>query len=283
MNKTLFIVSLLILIVRGSNSYAESEPRDRIRLNLAKKAMLKDLFDVGLQPWRDFDANSNNCSIGRIPLTISALGSPPFEIDLDRGSFSVINGDEISNASLFGMYEPIPDAVKRIKTIASHFGISTSKLDEIVAHIGINPDSDDRWFESVRTNEGTDIGINFNPLNSMIKTTHAQVWLTIIWRHPVGYNKYPKGPAKAPAGYEFSPYPEHSPQDPHLVAEKAAAEKMAAEEEAKNAPLVKKAALQSPPAETKTTPIQGLIWLGWLMLILASLVVVWRLLRKPNH
>ena len=245
--------------------------------------MLKDLFDQGFRPWISAPTYGNQCSIGRNSLMVSVFGSPSFELNVNSVSFELMNKEEISGVSFFCLYEPVPDAVKRIKIIASYFGISTDELERIVSHIADNPEDDHRWADSIRMDDGTSVMLNFIPSESDIKATHAQVWFSVMWRYSVGYDKMIQGPTKAPLGYEFAAPPEHNLQDPYLASLSDAADKQIAEYQAKNMQMAKKSASEKLTAPSDQASKVSRAWLVWLLVIFAALLGVWRLLGKPTH
>ena len=168
-------------------------------IDLRQPANLKMIFDGGLRPYRLQGLESSSCVIDRTNITVILPDASPFMFEADRGSFSILAGNDIYGIDLFGLYTDVPDAVQLAKNICSAAQISSNGLDEVAANLGNKPS--DKYWTQYRDSGQIHFQITFRP---MYYFDHVGAYVNIGFHCGDHYHgmKFLTKPIQPPPGYE---------------------------------------------------------------------------------
>ncbi len=194
---TLVVLGVLFLgLMQGQ---ASSEERHSVDLRHSDN--LKAIFDAGLRPVRVARLEDEKCDLtSEASLSIILPNERQVEIDVERASFEVLEGNALGEADFFGVTESVPRAVERVKAICRAAGLSDAGLDRVAADLGRLPDPDKRWSQAGRV-DGVRVWVTFYPM-WFRDPVEAQVWLLLQWKRSAGPLKFLSGPIQPPPGYE---------------------------------------------------------------------------------
>jgi hypothetical protein len=193
------VIAVAILAPAGS-APSSDQPPARHLVDLTAGNTLVVLFDAGLRPTHVPGLESRTCEIDRSDLTIRLPNGNEFEIDVERASFAVLADNELGDARIFGVDEPVAAAVARVKAIAVAMGLSDDGLDEITENLGSVIDPNKRWHRARRI-ENLTVGVTFYPMFYR-RGVEAQTWVQLIWRRAPGTYRFLTEPIQPPPGYE---------------------------------------------------------------------------------
>jgi len=181
-----------------------AQPSKLHTIDLRRGNNLGMIFDAGLRPWRSRGAENRGLDMAQEEdLTIILPNETHFELEIARASFTVLVGNTLQEANLFGRSESVPGAVQRIRSICAATGFSDDGLDQIANSLGTLPDPNKTWFRSGLVN-GVQVSITFFPI-WLRDPLQAQVWVVIQWPPFGAPMKFLTEPIQPPPGYEGVP------------------------------------------------------------------------------
>jgi hypothetical protein len=215
---------LAFLAIGSYRSRADTIPSGTI--DLSQPANLKMVFDGGLRPYRLQGLESSTCNIMRTNITVIFPNASSFAFEVQGGSFSVLNGNDLSGMDLFGVYTTVPDAVTLTKTICQAGGMSSKGLDDTIAHLGTMPGSSPGWGNRFRR-ANLDFQVTFQPMY-YFDHVGAQVCLFVHFGNYSHGMKFLTKPIQPPPGYENvsmdpPPFEPSNPSVPAMSLEEAQA------------------------------------------------------------
>lgn len=193
-------ITVVVSVLLAGAAIAAPAGDARYLIDFSESDNLKVLFDAGLRPSRVLGLESQECEIGTARLAIRLPGSPEFDIDIERASFDILRGNAIASARFFGVDEPVPLAVERVKRICAAMGLSTEGLDALVGNLGTAIDPKKRWHRSRRRN-GVQASVTFYPMFYR-RGVEVQTWVGIQWLRRTGEYHLLEEPIQPPPGYE---------------------------------------------------------------------------------
>ncbi len=276
------VAAVLALFASGTVGAAlKSEGGPRYLVDFGKSENLKVLFDAGLRPWRTLGLESAECEIGREQLTIRLPGGDEFEMDIERASFDIVEGNAIVSARFFGIDEPVPRAVDRVKRICTAMGLSAEGLDDLASNLGTEIDPTKRWHRSGRRN-GVRVWVTFYPMFYR-RGVEVQTWVGMQWPRRPGEYHFLKESIQPPPGYEHVLMDPPTPwRDRERLAEKPATPDAVPPQALSDGPRQRErtrkfeAAPVSPTVEATSGPLrqEPRSWGRWLWAAAVAAVVV---------
>jgi hypothetical protein len=174
-------------------------------IDLREGDNLKMIFDGGLHPYRLQGLESSCCVFDKATVTVIVPHASPFTIKVDRASIQLLDGNQIASIDLFGLNTSVPEAVSLTKNICGAWNVSTTGLDDAVAHLGTVPATGKGW------------GMEFNQPKIRAQVTFQPLYYNPLfyWDNVGGYvnvtlilgdhyngMKFLTGPIQPPPGYE---------------------------------------------------------------------------------
>ncbi len=191
---------LVIVVIAVTVRAVAAGGVERTAIDLRQGGDLKLLFDAGLRPKRIPGLERSKVQVGPVRLRIVLPDGRSFDIDIGRGEFGVIPGNLLYLAELFGVTEPVPQAIERARAICGSANISDLGLEEQASTLGPLPDSDKVWFRT-GGNGGVRVSVTFHPVWSP-NHVQAQVWVALQWSRAPGSIHSLDEPIQPPPGFE---------------------------------------------------------------------------------